>query len=160
MEPRATTVEVRRRLKARPGELFATLLDPELLASVRGVSDVSVLTEGPDGPRSAGTVRRVGLVGGPYLVEELVALSAPFRFDYRLRETSVPVDHRFGRIELRAAGDGTEATWTSVFSLPGRFGPLVQPFGGLASRVAFGLALAGLDRAALGARAAAAGAVR
>lgn len=157
MEPRATTVEVRRRLRARPEELFATLLDPDRLARVRGIADVTVLEEGPTGPLGAGTVRRVDLGGGQYLVEELVALSDPFRFDYRLRDPSLPVDHRFGRIEFHPDGEGTEATWTSVFTVPGRFGRVLQPVGALGSRVGFTLALAGLDRAAHEHRTAAAG---
>lgn len=147
MTPRATTVEVRRRLRARPEQLYATLLDPDRLARVRGVADVTVLEEGPTGALGAGTVRRVGLGGGQFLVEELVALSDPFRFDYRLRDASFPVDHRFGRIEFHPDGDGTAAVWTSVFTVPGRFGRLLQPLGALGSRIGFTLALAGLDRA-------------
>lgn len=148
MTRRATTVEVRRRLHARPEEVFATLLDPDRLVRVRGVAGVTVLEEGPTGPLGAGTVRRVDLAGGQFLVEELVALSAPFRFDYRLRDASVPVDHQFGRIELHPDGAGTAATWTSVFTVPGRGGPLVQPFVALGARLGFALALTGLDGAA------------
>lgn len=148
MEPRATTVEVRRRLQSPPEQLFATLLDPDRLARVRGVANVTVLEEGPAGPLGAGTVRRVGLGGGQFLVEQLVALSDPFRFDYRLRDASFPVDHRFGRIEFHPDGEGATARWTSVFTVPGRFGRLLQPAGALGSRVGFTLALAGLDRAA------------
>lgn len=149
MTRRATTVEVSRRLAARPEELFATLLEPHRLVRVRGVAGVTVLEEGPTGPLGAGTVRRVDLGGGQYLVEELVALSEPFRFDYRLRDASVPVDHRFGRIEFRPDGTGTVASWTSVFAVPGRLGALAQPFAALATRAGFALALSGLDRAAL-----------
>jgi len=66
------TITVRRRLKAPAEALYATLTDPERFAGVRGIRSVEVITEGPDGPASAGTVRRVNL----------------------------PLDHRFGRIEF------------------------------------------------------------
>lgn len=148
MTRRATTVEVRRRLHSRPEDLFDTLLEPGRLAQVRGIADVTVLEEGPTGPLGAGTVRRVDLGGGQYLVEELVALSHPFRFDYRLRDASLPVDHHFGRIEFHPDGAGSAATWTSVFTVPGRGGPIVQPLVALGARIGFALALTGLDRAA------------
>ncbi|MFT4263182.1 MAG: SRPBCC family protein [Nocardioides sp.] len=142
------TVTVRRRLEAPAAALFDVLVDPARFATVRGVRSVEILRSGRDGDRSVGTVRRVDLVAG-HLVEEIVGLEAPARFDYLIRGASVPFDHRFGRIELADRGDHTEAAWTSTVAL-GR--PPVGAALGVAARpvlrAAFATALGEMDRAA------------
>ncbi|TCJ23919.1 SRPBCC family protein [Nocardioides jejuensis] len=144
------TVTARRQLTATPAALFATLVDPVRMAAVKGITKVTVLKEGTDGPQSVGTQRRVGLPGGAYLVEEFADLDAPTRFDYKLLAASTPLDHRFGRIEFVRRGAVTEATWTSTYVVPV---PLVGAALTQASRplikAAFHTALGAIDAAAL-----------
>jgi hypothetical protein len=142
-----TTVTVRRRMRSAPSDLFATLTDPLLFATVRGVRGVEVLQAGPGGPVSVGTLRRVNFPGG-HLVEEIVGLEAPARFDYRIRDASVPFDHRAGRIEFLDRGDHVEAVWSSTFAfgIP-VVGPLVAASAGIATRGAFRAVLREIDRA-------------
>lgn len=142
-----TTVTVRRRMHAPAASLFATLTEPALFATVRGIRGVRVLVTGDDGPVSVGTVRRVDLQGG-HLVEEIVGLDVPTRFDYLIRSASVPFEHRDGRIEFLDRGDHVEAVWSSTFAfaVPG-VGALVGFAAGAATRVAFRAALREIDRA-------------
>lgn len=141
------TVTVRRRLEASPAQLYATLTDPQRFAQVRGIRSVEVLAEGPDGPVSVGTVRRVNLAAG-YLVEEIVALEAPTRFDYLIRDAPVSFDHLFGRIEFHDRGDHTEAIWTSTFAFGTPvIGGVVAAFAAAGSYAAFAAALGEIDRA-------------
>ncbi len=146
---RTTTIVVRRRLRARPEALYRTLVDSRRLARVRGVAAVRVLAGGQAGEERVGTRRRVELPGGAYLVEELVDLAPPYRFDYRIREATVPFEHRYGRIEFRPIETGTEALWISEFAVPGRLGAIARPLGALGAKVAFAQALRGMDRVAL-----------
>jgi uncharacterized protein YndB with AHSA1/START domain len=145
----ARTITVRRRLKAPAADVYATLTDPDRFARVRGIRSVEVITEGPDGPASAGTVRRVNLPVG-FLVEEIVAVEPPTRFDYLIRDAAMPLDHRFGRIELHDDGDHTEAIWTSTiaFDQPG-VGPALTLIAAVGSHLGFAAALREMDRAAL-----------
>lgn len=143
-----TTVIVRRRMRCSAPELFATLTDPHLFAAVRGVRGVDLLRVGPAGAAGEGTVRRVNLPGG-FLVEEMVALEAPSRFDYRIREASLPFDHRRGRIEFLDRGDHVEAVWSSTFGFDVPvIGAAVAAAAAVATRVAFRVALGEIDRAA------------
>lgn len=144
------TTTVRRRLKASAADLYATLTDPDRFAHVRGIRSVEVLQEGPNGPVSVGTVRRVNLAAG-FLTEEIVALEPGVRFDYLIRDAPVTFDHRFGRIEFHDRGDHTEAIWTSTFAvdLP-VIGTVLAGFAAAGSYAAFVAALGEMDRAARG----------
>ena len=143
------TITVRRRLKAPAEALYATLTDPERFAGVRGIRSVEVITEGPDGPASAGTVRRVNLTAG-FLVEEIVAVQPPTQFDYLIRDAAVSFDHRFGRIEFHDRGDHTEALWTSTVAFDQPIvGAALAVFAAAGSRLAFATTLRAMDHAAL-----------
>lgn len=143
-----TTVTVRRRMQAPAAALFDVLTDPTNFAGVRGIRSVDILTAGLDGPSSVGTVRRVNL-GVGYLVEELVDLQAPSRFDYRIRAAAVPFEHRFGRIEFLERDGYTEGVWTSTvgFAVP-VIGAGLAIGANITCRVAFAAALREMDRAA------------
>ncbi|WP_370247427.1 SRPBCC family protein [Nocardioides sp.] len=144
------TAVTRRTLRAAPSEVFDVLTDPERFAQVRGIRHVTVLQEGPDGPRSTGTVRRIGFAPVGFMVEEFIAV-APYRFDYRLVAASLPLDHRAGTIEFLPGPDGgTQARWETTYALPL---PLVGDVAGRAAapvvaRV-FHTVLGELDRVAL-----------
>ncbi|MCL2544180.1 MAG: SRPBCC family protein [Nocardioidaceae bacterium] len=141
------TVTVRRRLGAPAADLFAVLTDPALFARVRGIRGVEVLKEGTGGPTSPGTVRRVSLAAG-FLTEEVVAAEGT-RFDYRIRDASVPFDHRFGRIEFHDRDGHTEAAWTSTLAFDQPVvAPLLASVAVAGSYVGFAAALHEIDRAA------------
>lgn len=145
-----TTVTVRRRMRSTAQALFDLMSTPERFAEVRGIRGVDVVRAGEGGVASVGTIRRVNLAAG-FLVEEIVGLEAPSRFDYRIREASIPFEHRFGRIEFLDRGDHTEAVWTSTFAFGVPLaGAAIAAGAGLVTRVAFGAALREIDRAARG----------
>lgn len=140
------TVVVRRRLRATPEALLATLADPDSLARVRGVSSVTVSWPGAEGPASVGTVRRVELLGGAFLTEEIVDLDPAGRFDYLIVDASIPFDHQFGRIEFRRAGERTLATWTTTYAVrSAALSTLLTRASGPAVHAAFHTALGALD---------------
>ncbi|SIR90493.1 SRPBCC family protein [Williamsia sterculiae] len=142
------TVTVRRRLGAHARDLFATLTDPELFTQVRGIRAVRIIEAGSDGPTGVGTVRRIEFVGG-YLVEEIVDVGAPIRFDYLIRDAPVSLDHRFGRIEFHDRDGHTEAVWTSelAFEQP-LIGGVIARVAVIVSHVGFALVLREIDRTA------------
>lgn len=141
------TVVVRRRLKASPTLLLQVLSQPDLLSRVRGIRGVDVITEGHNGPDSAGTVRRVRFPAG-FLTEEIVGLS-PTRFDYVIRDSALPVQHLNGFVRFADRGRHTEAVWSSTFAfnqpvIGGTFALLAVA----ACRAAFAAGLKELDRVA------------
>ncbi len=122
-------VVVRRRLRSAPEVLCSGLADSDVLAKVPGVRRIDVLEAGADGPTSTGTRRRLHLTGGAFLVEEYVDVT-PTRFDYRIRDARPGFRHERGSVVFESRADGgTDATWTTAFSLP-------VPGAGLAERVA------------------------
>lgn len=142
------TVTVRRRLKASAPDLFAVMTDPGLFAQVPGIRSVDVLTTGASGPASVGTVRRVNLPAG-HLVEEIVGIDAPRRFEYLIRDAAVPFDHLFGQIEFHDRGKHADVVWTSTFMFnQALIGPALAGFAALGSHAAFVLALRGIERTA------------
>lgn len=142
------TAVVRRQLKAPAQALFDTLADPGRLATVRGIKGVEVLRAGPEGPVSVGTIRKVSLAAG-FLVEEIVGLEHGTRFDYLIRDASLPFDHRFGRIEFHDRGHHTEATWTTTVAFDRSVvGGMLGLASGPVLSLAFTAALREIDRAA------------
>jgi len=66
-------------------------------------------------------------------VEEITAWDRPSSFDYRIRETTIPLRHRGSTLAFRPAGRGTEVVWTSRFVITV---PLVgRPLGWVARRL-------------------------
>ncbi len=106
--------------------LFDVLTDHEGYGRFRGVKDCVLTQVGAPDRNGVGAVRRVDLEPLGRLHEEVVTFERPTLFEYRIiRSSPLPIDHRWGRIELFAEGNKTRALWQSEFTIPipvlGRF---------------------------------------
>jgi uncharacterized protein YndB with AHSA1/START domain len=140
-------VAVTRTIPAPIGEVFAMISDSDRLASLPGVR-VRVLQPGHESRDGVGLRRRVSFAGGLHLVEEIVGLVPPHRFDYHLHRIAPGVRHDSGSITFTPADGGTRVEWSSTFGIPaGPLTSLLEAGGALASRAGFSLALAQIERA-------------
>lgn len=75
--------------------------------------------EGIPAPNGVGAIRRLVVVGPPF-VEEIIDYERPTRYAYKMLSGAPTRDH-VGTIRLRAAGTGTEVSWhlRSTLKIPG-----------------------------------------
>jgi uncharacterized protein YndB with AHSA1/START domain len=75
--------------------------------------------EGIPAPNGVGAIRRLEVVGPPF-VEEIIDYQRPSRYAYKLLSGAPTRDH-VGTIELREAGTGTAVSWhlQSTLKIPG-----------------------------------------
>lgn len=133
-------VSVTRVIPAPVEDVFAMISDSDRLATLPGVR-VRILTPGSESRDGVGLQRRVDF-GAGFLVEEVVGLEPPYRFDYLLRDFRPRIRHEFGRISFAPVAGGTEVTWESRFALPaGPLTPVVEAAAAAASYAGFALAL-------------------
>lgn len=100
--------------------VFEALSDHEALLRLEGpLGKVTtrIVREGSRDRNGLGCKREVSGGLGMRFVEEITAWEPPSFFEYRIVETSMPMRHRSGRIELTARGEGTEVDWTSHFEM-------------------------------------------
>jgi uncharacterized protein YndB with AHSA1/START domain len=65
--------------------------------------------EGTPAPNGVGAIRRLNVVGPPF-VEEIIEYQRPTRYAYKLLSGAPTRDH-VGTIDLREAGTGTVVSW-------------------------------------------------
>jgi uncharacterized protein YndB with AHSA1/START domain len=75
--------------------------------------------EGTPAPNGVGAIRRLVVVGPPF-VEEIIEYQRPSRYAYKMLSGAPTRDH-VGTIELREAGTGTAVSWhlRSTLKIPG-----------------------------------------
>jgi uncharacterized protein YndB with AHSA1/START domain len=75
--------------------------------------------EGIPAPNGVGAIRRLEVVGPPF-VEEIIEYQRPTRYAYKLLSGAPTRDH-VGTVELREAGTGTAVSWhlRSTLKIPG-----------------------------------------
>jgi uncharacterized protein YndB with AHSA1/START domain len=75
--------------------------------------------EGIPAPNGVGAIRRLEVVGPPF-VEEIIEYQRPTRYAYKLLSGAPTRDH-VGTVELREAGTGTAVSWhlRSTPKIPG-----------------------------------------
>ena len=98
----------------------------DALTNHRGIADYVALVrrstldrEGTPAPNGVGAVRRLEALG-PAIVEEIIEYQRPSGYAYKLI-AGAPVRDHVGRVSLREAGTGTEASWhlQSTPKIPG-----------------------------------------
>jgi uncharacterized protein YndB with AHSA1/START domain len=98
----------------------------DALTNHRGIADYVALVrrstldrEGTPAPNGVGAVRRIEALG-PAIVEEIIEYQRPSGYAYKLI-SGAPVRDHVGRVSLREAGTGTEASWhlRSTPKIPG-----------------------------------------
>lgn len=125
------------------------IADSDRLATLPGVS-VRILVPGAGARDGVGMRRRVAVGPAFHLVEEVIGLEPPYRFDYLLHEFRPSIRHEGGSIVFTPVDGGTEVRWSSTFGLPaGPATPLVEAVAAAASRAGFALALRLIERAVL-----------
>ncbi len=113
---RPRTVHVVRELPAPPQTVFAALTCPEQIAALPGVSAVEILASGQPVPEGTGHRREVVVEGNRY-TEEITGWEPPHRFEYRIRESSAPIDHEHGHVVLTPTDEGTRVEWVAIFRM-------------------------------------------
>lgn len=91
--------------------------DHEGYTAFKGVGEATLLAPGKRERNGVGAVRRIRFLGVLF-VEDITAFEPPGVLEYRVRECSLPVRHRQGRVELSPREGGTEIRWWSRFEVP------------------------------------------
>jgi len=64
-----------------------------------------------------GALRLVRILGVAF-VEECVTYDRPHRFEYRVKKSIIPIQHKIGTMDFTACGTATDLHWVSSFELP------------------------------------------
>lgn len=109
-------IRVRRWIGAARDRVWEVLTDPDEIRQMPGISSLTVLQEDDD-PDDTGALghRREVVLGPGRFVEEITRWDPPRRFEYRIVEASVPIEHEGGHVELTEHNGGTRIEWTSSF---------------------------------------------
>jgi uncharacterized protein YndB with AHSA1/START domain len=100
--------------------VFDALTDHRAIADYVWACRRSTLDrEGTPAPNGVGAIRRLVVVGPPF-VEEIIEYQRPSRYAYKMLSGAPTRDH-VGTIELREAGTGTAVSWhlRSTLKIPG-----------------------------------------
>lgn len=105
--------------------VFEALSNHESLLRLEGLLgkvSTRIVQAGARDRNGLGCRREVSGGLGMRFVEEITAWEPPSFYEYRIVETSMPMRHRSGRLELTARGEGTEVNWTTRFEMTVPFG--------------------------------------
>lgn len=125
------TIVVERTLAAPIEKVFDVLSDHANYKSFPGVKDSLLLEPGTPDRNGVGALRHI-VTPGVWFKERITAYERPRRFDYRIIESSLPIDHQGGNVRLAPVAGGTQVTWTTTMRLK------VPVIGGLLTRLAAG----------------------
>jgi len=125
------TITVKRTIDAPIEQVFEILSDHANYKSFPGVKDSRLLQEGKPDRNGLGAVRRIE-TPGVWFVEAITAFERPRRFDYRITECSLPLEHQGGSVRCEPAGKATLVTWTTTLRIR------IPLIGGLLTRLAAG----------------------
>jgi uncharacterized protein YndB with AHSA1/START domain len=107
------TITVKRTIKAPIEKVFDLLADHANYKLFPGVIDSKLLQEGSPDRNGVGAVREVVVKAG-WFREKITAFDRPRRFDYLITETSLPLQHQGGSVQLEQTSAGTLVTWSST----------------------------------------------
>lgn len=125
------TITVRRSIPAPIERVFEVLSDHANYKSFPGVKDSQLVQEGQPERNGVGALRRIE-TPGVWFVEAITAFERPRRFDYRITECSLPLEHQGGSVRCESRGAGTDVTWTTTMRIK------VPLLGGLLTKLAAG----------------------
>ena len=112
-----TRIHVSSYIHARREDVFDFVSDHEGFLRGPGIKSCKVTTPGKGDRNGLGALREVR-GGGIRFVEEITVFDRPSRYDYVIRECTLPIVHEGGRLSFFERGDGTEIDWVSDFSVP------------------------------------------
>jgi uncharacterized protein YndB with AHSA1/START domain len=125
------TIVVERTIPAPIEKVFDVLADHANYKSFPGVKDSRLLEAGTPDRNGVGAVRHI-VTPGAWFKERITAYDRPRRFDYKIIEANLPIDHQGGSVRLESVAGGTRVTWTTTMRLK------VPLIGGLLTRLATG----------------------
>lgn len=107
------TIDISTHIKAPIEQVFDLMIDTEGCPSwLKGASNAKLLQEGSGARYGIGALRSIRLSGVTF-VEEIVEYDPPNYYEYRVRKSTIPMNHEFGRVEFVSSGDGTDIHWVS-----------------------------------------------
>jgi len=125
------TITVQRTIPAPIEKVFDVLADHANYKTFPGVKDSRLVEEGKPDRNGVGAVRHI-VTPGVWFKERITAYERPRRFDYRIIESSLPLEHEGGSVRLESFGGATQVTWTSTMRLK------IPVIGGLLTKLAAG----------------------
>jgi uncharacterized protein YndB with AHSA1/START domain len=135
------TIRITKTIHAPINEVFDAFTDHAALAQVPGIRSARVTTPGISEPNGVGAVREID-TGVIWLREKITTFDRPHRMEYRIIASRPSADHRLGRVDFAETQQGTEITWTSMFTLPFPVvGKVAEPAFGIGFGVAFRVVL-------------------
>jgi hypothetical protein len=109
-------IHIRFRIAAPLDAVFDAVTDHEnFLAD--GMTRTTITRSGAPERNGTGCLREVRATPLVRFVEEITRWERPASYEYFIRETSLPLRHHGGRIELTPAADGTMIDWTTRFEV-------------------------------------------
>ncbi len=109
------TVSVETFVPAPPEFVFDVFTNHETYRSLPGVLSSTLLTEGEGNPSSGlGAVREIRTVGFT-MVEKVVGVERPERWDYFFLKWPMPLPHAGGSMQFRETDGGTLMRWETSF---------------------------------------------
>jgi len=105
-------IVVTQTLKAPIDRIFDLLSDHANYHLLPGVKKSRLVRNGKPNKNGVGAIREI-TAGPAWFSEEITAYTRPTRMDYRILESSPPLEHGGASIRLEKTADGTVVTWSS-----------------------------------------------
>ena len=110
-------VQVQVYIEALVEKVFDAVSDHEsFLRTEDGVS-AKIMRPGTPEREGLGCLREVRVGRRARYVEEITAWQKPVAFEYRIRESSLPLRHAGSCLTFTPRGEGTDVEWTSRFEV-------------------------------------------
>ncbi len=97
--------------------VFYAISDHETFICTADGTKTRLLREGATERNGLGCVREVTVGTRVRYVEEITAWQRPSRFEYTIRETTLPLRHRGSGLSFTESRGGTDVEWTARFDV-------------------------------------------
>jgi uncharacterized protein YndB with AHSA1/START domain len=111
------TVCVRVHIDAPIERVFDAIGDHERFLRAADGTTATVVRPGKSERNGLGCIREVRAGRRARYVEEITAWERPSSFEYRIRETSLPLEHSGSRLAFTTSRGGTDVEWTARFEI-------------------------------------------
>ena len=110
------TIDVGTHIHAPVERVWELFSDYEGYTILKGVSKAKLLEEGRGEKNGVGAVRMVQVLGVTF-VEDIVTFDPPHRLEYRVKKSTIPIQHEIGTMDLTTCGTATDVHWVSRFEM-------------------------------------------
>ena len=105
-------------INAKRDDAFDLISDHERFLSGGAIESCRVVTPGSGHKNGLGCFREVRTTTGVRFIEEITRFDGPERYDYVIRECTLPIAHDGGSVRLIDRSGGTEVDWVTRFLVP------------------------------------------